>query len=99
LQRAFIAKASNNQQRLNEVFAEIIAATDCITFSTPNPKDDIKFIEMIMENTEARGNIYKEINAKASGQTFGGDIDPSSACSPQASGRPHPVQDRARRGR
>jgi len=80
LQRAFIAEKNNNQQQLNAVFSEIIAASNCITFSTPNPREDIVFIEMIMENTDDRSEIHRGVNAAASGQFFGGEVDPETAC-------------------
>lgn len=80
LQRAFIAKNNDNEQQLNAIFSEIISASTCITFSTPNPREDILFIEMIMENTGDRSEIHRGVNAAASGQFFGGEVNPDTAC-------------------
>lgn len=80
LQHAFIAQINTDTQQRNNAFLEIIAATDCITFSTPSPWEDIIFIQMIMENTEDRSQTYSDVNAAASGQFFGGGVDPDSAC-------------------
>ncbi len=73
LQRAFIAQ-NNNQQQLRSCLSEIVAASDHITFSTPNPREDILFIEMVMANTKERSEIYRDVNAAASGQFFGGEL-------------------------
>lgn len=80
IQHAFISQTSNDIQGLNNAFLEIIAATDCITITSPSPHEDITFIQILMENTNERSQAYIDINNKASGQFFGGADDLQSAC-------------------
>jgi len=80
LQLGFIKQAESGAQPLDEIFAGIIKATDCISHFSSTPELDVKLIEVFMQNTEERARAYQEINTAATGYFFGGEFNPDIDC-------------------
>jgi len=78
-QEALIAVSNNNQEDVNISLGKISSATQCILFTTKNI-EDTRLIESKMMNTIERVRAYEEVNALASGQFFGINLDLESTC-------------------
>ncbi|MCI5224352.1 MAG: hypothetical protein D3924_17205 [Candidatus Electrothrix sp. AR4] len=80
LQYAFGIFQTGSKNQLDDVFSEIVAATDCITGTSAKPKEDLIFVKNIMQNTKERVYAYIDINESAAGYFFGGNTDFEGAC-------------------
>lgn len=81
IQYGFTVYQATPEGDLDDVYSKIIAATDCITGTSATLKEDIVFVENIMQNTDERVQAYIAINESAAGRIFVGTTDFVGGCS------------------